>query len=277
MKKRVKKPSVKPELRQEWLKRYESGETPPKIADSDDFDVRTIRKHIDLAKQERDMREARSAVLRDALEQHYHDMYDLAREMDSAVASRGYVVLDSEMDRRILALRQHIPRSTLWTNSTKWNRTLDEIASLNEIMEEKLGTDLKRSRKLNSLPEHVKEDTIKGLTDALSFQFKAWSQGRPGLNRDTDIHTEKAADAMYNIRYGAFHTGPIDNENLDNYRQTILEVIEGHEAKMKKWDHYIEVLKSYNTLNTLQKRLRDELAIVIMRRVVPGKCKYCPL
>ena len=277
MKKRVKKPSVKPELRQEWLKRYESGETPPKIADSDDFDVRTVRKHIDLAKQERDMREARSSVLRSALEQHYRDMYDLAREMDSTIVSRSYVMLDPEVDRRLLALRQHLPRSPLWSNFLKWNRTLDEINNLNEIVEEQLSTHLRNDSRLHGISSDTQRGIIEGLTKALIFQFKNWSQGYSGLNPATDIHVEKSAEGMQSIRYGAYHMSPINNDNLDNYLELITGIIEDYESRMQQWEQYADVQKSLNTINSLKKRLRDELAIIIMRRILPGKCKYCPL
>lgn len=82
---------------------------------------------------------------------------------------------------------------------------------------------------------------------------------------------------MYSISYGAFHMGSIDRENLDNYLEIIRNVIKDYESRMQKQDQYIETRKSYNTVHALQKRLRDELAIIIMRRIVPGKCKYCPL
>ncbi|HEY40442.1 MAG TPA: hypothetical protein G4O18_01115 [Dehalococcoidia bacterium] len=277
MKKRIKKPTVKPELRQEWLRRYESGETPPKIADSDDFDVRTVRKHIDLAKQDRDVREARSAVLRGALEQHYRDMYDLALELDSTIVSKGHAVLDSEVDRRLLALRQHLPRSPLWTNLPKWNRTLDEINNLNEIVEKQLRNRLEKNNRLNTIPADTRNGIIQGLFEALYSQFRVWSQGKTGLNHVTDIHIEKAAGAKHDIRYGGFHMSPIDNENLDDYLEIIRAIVQDYETRMKSSEQYLEALKSYDTLRSLQKRLRDELAIIIMRRIVPGKCKYCPL
>ena len=54
MAKRIKMPAIKPETRVEWLKRSELGETPPQIAEADSVDVRTVRKHVELARMERD-------------------------------------------------------------------------------------------------------------------------------------------------------------------------------------------------------------------------------
>ncbi len=51
---RIKKPAVRPELRREWLRRNETeGESPPEIAKQDGYDVRTVRKQIEIERQER--------------------------------------------------------------------------------------------------------------------------------------------------------------------------------------------------------------------------------
>ena len=81
MAKRIRKPAIKPEQRLDWLRRYEDGESPPKIAENDKVDVRTVRKHIEMAKQEREVKEARSMVLRNALELHYRDLCDCAKKL----------------------------------------------------------------------------------------------------------------------------------------------------------------------------------------------------
>ena len=53
MAKRTRKPPVKPEKRLEWLHRVDKeGETLVHIAESDNFDIRTVRKHVEAARQE---------------------------------------------------------------------------------------------------------------------------------------------------------------------------------------------------------------------------------
>ena len=71
MGKRTKKPPVRPEVRKDWLNRYEKdGESPPQIAKSDGYDVRTVRKQLQEAQREREIREGRLTVLRKAIEGH---------------------------------------------------------------------------------------------------------------------------------------------------------------------------------------------------------------
>ena len=71
MAKRIKKPPVLLEQRHDWLRRNEDfGETPPKIAAKDGFDVRTVRTQLERARQERDQAEQGSNFLLDSLTTH---------------------------------------------------------------------------------------------------------------------------------------------------------------------------------------------------------------
>ena len=89
MAKRVKKPPVKPEKRLEWLQRFEKdGETLTHIAETDKFDIRTVRKHVELARMERDVHQARTEVLRNALESHYSDLLGTVRNIEKLVSDK---------------------------------------------------------------------------------------------------------------------------------------------------------------------------------------------
>ena len=96
MARRIKKGAVRPELCKQWLRRFEEdGESPPHIAEADGYDVRTVRKQIEKAMQEREMREARVMVLRDALEKHYKDLYTFAETLDSSISWPPYNISKS--------------------------------------------------------------------------------------------------------------------------------------------------------------------------------------
>ena len=137
MKKRIKKPTVRTEQRQDWLARTESGESVPHIASADMFDVRTVRKHVELAKQERESTEARAAVLRNALEDHYADLRGFTERLLCRIEERkgGY----SERDEYLqTALKQHLSRSPIWPNINKHEGLLAEIAGLKEEIKARL-------------------------------------------------------------------------------------------------------------------------------------------
>ena len=115
MARRIKKPPVLLEQRHDWLRRNEDfGETPPKIALKDGFDVRTVRTQLERARQERDQKQARISFVKDNLEKHHQDLCKLAENLLSQVTAERALSLDFSEDMYLEAMRQHLPRSPLW-------------------------------------------------------------------------------------------------------------------------------------------------------------------
>ncbi|MFQ5880655.1 MAG: hypothetical protein ACE5IZ_10855, partial [Dehalococcoidia bacterium] len=126
------KPAVPAERRREWLQRHERGETPPQIASKDGFDVRTVRSAIGKAREEREASEAKVLTLRQALEWHFKDLEAFARELDSHVASSSAIPLAARGDRLWGALREHVPKSPLWTGIDRQERLLQDLAEVKQ-------------------------------------------------------------------------------------------------------------------------------------------------
>lgn len=273
MPKRIKKPPVKPEVRRDWLRRYEAGETPPKIAEADEFDVRTVRKHIDLARREREVQEARSTVLRNALEQHYRDLWEAAEKLDSQIAAEKGITLPIDRDRLLGALREHLPRIPLWKNLQRWNGTLDDLANLEKNIRQRLQQETTSNHRLQEVSSQPAGSIANGIVEALVFQMKSWARGWKGLDVGTDIHLKPADKGFVTLQYGSFHMGLVEEHNAERVR----EVLGDFETKTVHWEETEEMEKLFKRLETLQKNMRDGLAVIILRRIVPGKCKYCPL
>lgn len=273
MAKRIKKPPVKPEQRWEWLQRYEAGETPPKIAGSDKFDVRTVRKHIELAKREREVREARSAVLRNALESHYRDLCEFAEELDSQIEGDRTIALAPESNRMLLALRQHLPRSPLWNNLRKWNQLYEEIPRLEDEVKRRLKEEIEPDPKLRVLLRSGEDRVVAAILEALAFQLRAWSQGWKGLHTKDDLRTEPGEEGFVNARYGFAEMGRVKQEHIVLIREALIDF----ESKVGSWKQSSDMKRRVAELKQLKVKLRDELAIITLRRIVPGRCKYCPI
>jgi predicted Zn-ribbon and HTH transcriptional regulator len=43
------------------------------------------------------------------------------------------------------------------------------------------------------------------------------------------------------------------------------------------WEQYQDLKRLYEELKRIKEDLREELAVIMLRRVVPGRCKYCPV
>lgn len=272
MQKRIKKPAVRPETRHEWLKRYERGETPPQIAEADEFDVRTVRKHVELARLERDVRQARSEVLRNALEDHYRDLLETVRNIEKQMSGEAMVSMEKEQPL-IMGLRQHMPRSPLWENLRKWNRTLTELAESKDVIRNKIQGEIEADGRLNGVVSQGANGVIPAAIDVFVHQVKEWARGREGLKMDRDIHLEKTSEDRVKMSYGFSHFGEI----AESCVETIKAVIIDFESGLKNRPEYLEMEKLYDKLGRLKASIGESLTVILLRRIVPGKCKYCPL
>jgi len=274
MGRRSRKPPVKPEVRRAWLKRYEEdGESPPQIAAADSYDVRTVRKQIELARQEREVREARSTVLRNAVESHYRDLCKLAEELDTEIKQDRIIPSQLKDSRIWSALREHMPRSPLWKKLDRWGHILEEIANLEDDTRHQLGEEIEADSRLNEIVAAGENGVIPGMVEALNFQTKNWARGWKGLETKDNFRVELVGDGFAKVSYGAFNMDKVKEEHAT----TIREVLIGFESKIIRWELYKKMQKSFTELKSLKLSLQDELAIVTLRRIVPGRCKYCPI
>jgi len=273
MAKRTKKPPVKPEKRLEWLHRIEKdGETLTHIADADNFDLRTVRKHIEIARLERDIQKARSEVLREALEGHYRDLLDTVRNIEKRIYGQSQVSLEKDVPL-MMGLRQHMPRSPLWENLRKWNRSLTELTELEVGIRNNLQQDIKKDGRLSGIISQGVNGIIPAVVDVLVHQMKEWASGRNGLKIGQDIHVEKALQGMVIMRYGFSSFGEIEERNVEIIKDVLVEF----EAMIKRSLKLVEMEKLIDRLGRLKKSINDVITTVLLRRIVPGRCKYCPI
>lgn len=265
--------SVSPTTRKEWLRRHEDlGESPPQIAKSDGWDVRTVRKQIDVARQEREAREARQLVLRHALEEHYADLCSFAKKLDEYLTrpfSRiGPVLAD---DRLARALRQHLPRSPIWKGFSQWDELVTRAESSAALMRNRIFEEGKRKLSAESCgPEDTGTD-MSGFFASLPWYADSLGKGTavPDLQ---DYTSEPLGDGRTRMNYGQF-SWVVSNEAVPNVEEIHRALVE----EMAGWPECQEWRDRRSRLGQLRDDLREELAVVIFRRVVPGRCVYCPV
>ncbi|MFC1956480.1 hypothetical protein ACFLWZ_08225 [Chloroflexota bacterium] len=278
MAKRTRKPPIKPEVRRDWLIRNEEdGESPPQIAAKDKFDVRTVRKQIDLAKQEREAREARSVVLRNALERHYDDLRKLAEKMNSEISGVGNVSSSPDDDLMEAALRQHLPRSPIWGYMSKWQnlrqRADEEQQKLEMVIEESVNTDQRLIPLINASLDGI----VPGTVSVLVAEAKQWSRGNTGYSLKDSLVMEPAEEGLVNPRFGFARMGIMEVEHSERYVEIVHDVIEDLESRIRDQEDYRNLEKTIAEIGRLGGKLREELAVIRLRRIVSGRCKYCPL
>jgi len=274
MGRKSRKPPVKPEVRRAWLRRYEEdGESPPQIAVADSFDVRTVRKQIELARQEREIREARSTVLRNAVESHYRDLCKLAEELDTEIKQGKIIPSQPEDSRMLSALREHLPRSPLWKKLGKWDSVLEEIDKLRDDVRKQLKGEVESDSRLSEIIAAGENAGIPGIVAALDFQGESWAQGSRGLDIKEYFKVESAGEEFVYVSSGAFSMGKVKQEHAAPIEKVLIDF----ESKVTSWEQYEKMRGLFTELQRLKVGLRDELTVIILRKIVPGRCKYCPM
>ena len=275
---KAKKPSVIPDRRRDWLHRFEvEAESPPAIAKKDSYDVRTVRKQIELARQERDVREAKLMVLRDAMVNHYKDLCNLAGNINSEVEKNKPISEGLTTSLICSALQQHIPRSVLWKNIERWNTSHQKLGEINGEIHELLRKKILSEPRLNFMDIAGSEQIILNLIEFFSFQIDQRVKVGTGLDIEKYFHIEHKGGQLHAAMVGAYNVGPINPEKEQEQASILKHVLCDFDSDFTEWEKSQELQYTYNELKNLRKSIREELDVITLRRVVPGRCKYCPL
>ncbi len=136
---------------------------------------------------------------------------------------------------------------------------------------------VKEDKRLILLVEAGLNGVIPGIVSALTFLADQWLHGSQGLNLKQHLVLESGADKIISLRYGAFQMGIVDTEHSENIKETIRQVLRDLESRVKEWEIYQDLGKTRSDITKLSSKLREELAIIRLKRIVPGRCKFCPL
>jgi len=258
------KPAVEPELAKQWLKRLEEdGETPPQIAEKDHYDVRTVRKQIEKVRQEREKREARLTVFRNALEEHHNDLVSFAGKIDEEV-SRFSISSSTKLGRLYRALRQHLPRSPLWKAIGRLDDMSGEVITLRRQLEEKLQVKV-RAEIVGVEKTEIFPDSIAGAV-ILRLEIQK-EELLPTLKRNP-IHEGKTE-----IRYGPWNCAIGPNVQIPAVEKFVSDLI----AQASESPESANMRQLLDQRRKVIETIREELATIKLRRLVPGQCKYCPI
>jgi len=271
MPKRIKRPLVKRSERRDWLRRLEEeGQSVSELAKTVGYDVRTVKKQTEMAHQEREGREARFFVLRQALEKHYTDLLSLAEKLDSGI-TQSSLPMGIKSDRMWAALHEHLPRSPLWKLIDKMERLNDEVR------------DIEKSAELRLLEKVTKESPFKvvsrpgvpepGLYDkALIGAMNYHLHANPPCEL-LNIDTSSISESLTTVKCEGFPCAVVPLDQVDKAK----EFIAGLMTEVCQWPEYEELKRVLSQRANVTEAMGDELAIIILRRVIPGRCKYCPV
>ncbi len=275
---RIKKPAVEPRKRREWFRRHEEdGEPIAQIAKADGYDVRTVKKLIQVEHQEREAKEARSLVLRQALEAHYADLCAFAQKLDFEVTKEQKPFTGFREDRMWEALREHLPKSAMWKSLDKLEQLQSEIKvvedSIRGFAERALQEWIRRTPELKPAPS-PKDNGLdqKKTLDALSQHLKEQAQ-EDGGGPDVGFEWAPVNERAGYLRWRQIPIGKFTADQAAQAEKAIGGLIDDV-SRLPETALYRRLTAE---ARLVQRQVRDELAIIILKRVVSGKCRYCPI
>jgi hypothetical protein len=80
-----------------------------------------------------------------------------------------------------------------------------------------------------------------------------------------------------NIHFGRFTIDKIEASRTDEISQTLQMFMGDLEARLKNSEVYVGLEKLWAETKHTKRKLREELAVIRYRRIVPGRCRYCSL
>ncbi len=267
------KPAVRPELARQWLRRYEEdGESPPQIASADGYDVRTVRKQLDNMRLERESREARQSVLRQALEKHYVDLCAFAEKLkiDTSGNVPSRISIGLRTDPMWSALREHLPRSLLWRDLGKWDNLAMNIKGATEEIRQRIKTEAESRASMKFVSSTDTVGLIDGFIEGLVFHTEAAARGESGLDGIAYKETETASGVF--VQRGAYGLALVLKEKV----QPVQKLFDSMMVDVLNWEEFSNLKANTDQFLRLKKEIHDELTKIMLRRVVPGRCTYCP-
>ncbi len=198
--------------------------------------------------------------------------YDLATLPAGVVENQLYIA-----DLLEVALRQHLPRSPIWSYMLKRQSLQRKSEEQLQVIKGVIEQAAKEDSRLESLITAGLDGVIPGIVTALVAQARQWSHGSLGLNLEDNLAVEPAGDGFVKLRWGYSQMGKMDNEHAEAYVKIVLAVLEDLQSNLREWEAYRDLEKTILEIERLRRKLREELAVIRLRRIVPGRCKYCPL
>jgi len=121
------------------------------------------------------------------------------------------------------------------------------------------------------------EQIILNFIDFFSLRIDQRVKGGTCLDIEKYFRVEHKGGQLHAAMVGGYNVGPINPEKEQEQVSILKQALYDFESDITEWGKSQELQFTYNELNGLKKSITEELDVLTLRRVVPGRCKYCPL
>ncbi len=276
------KKAVSAAIRKEWLNRHEEGgESAAAIAREDNFDPRTVRKGIEWARSEQEVLSVRHTVLSTALTDHYHDLIDHAQRLDNVLAKETPKSISSDLLDHPMheALKEHLPGAPLWKNLSEWIELVARYEQVTSELEESIKDgfkgfeyDFRKSRNDKGLEEKsLPYSIIKAISLLAQDPQNRWGGVR--FRQVVGESPKQISMGLYEVSRGDCLLASLPEEVVGKFKTDYFKVLD----KMDDSEKAHNLRTVVRDIGSLTPVIRKELALIIWRKIVPGRCKFCPV
>ncbi len=266
--KKTKKKGISPQDGRRWLQELETGRGITSIAADAFSDIRTVKRHIEIAREEGRAALARRDFLLKRLEQHQDDLLAEVVRLQKLIARHAPTRLtpDEPRGEKIFgALKEHFGRLPLKKQLDQWQDIFARYSAFKEGVSSELGDE--QSCLVSAIPgEPVSYPWAPTIVEVLE-------SGHSFEELDRTYNREPQADGKYKVSWNArilTRLGVTDEQAT--------RLIEAHKKLVTFAKKYSPEFEEYRQkFQTLYAPLLEELDVFNIKRVVSGRCRYCPV
>jgi len=110
-------------------------------------------------------------------------------------------------------------------------------------------------------------------SSAVASHFKAVAKGEPSHLTGADFTLAPVNEELTDVELNPYRIGRFPNQRVPDIQEMVRSLLDW----VTTWEERSKMSRLLAELERVQRVLHDELAVIILRRVVPGRCKYCPI
>lgn len=257
--------AVSPSERLKWLEELEKGRGITKIAVAAKRDIRIVKRHIEIARQDRVADQVRHDFLLSRLEQHQQNLLDEVKRIRKVITRfppRDLEPSDPIQQRVHEALMEHIKRLSAGKALQAYAHFVQEYSNAHGEISQALAD--KKETLVGSLSEEVDlYDWVLRLMDMLEEVGPSERSYRKG----------KSEDGTYKPSWGEFNLtrSSVTKANLHSVLKAHQDLVsQSEQYRPGLQEHRQRVLEAAN-------QVAREMDVFTMKGLVLGRCQYCPL
>lgn len=289
--------------KRQWMEEYDGGKLQGEMAKDFKRDIRTIKKGIEEARRERDIKFARIELLKEALRKHNTDMLTLMEQLAvvfqplpsnqpipwrnfdvgtlpfpggevqyeiGTVTAVSGVALDIEANVRWKLLKEHLKCDPLTNALNIWRKTLPYHMLARVELKRKLVALLKSKTGYKVEDESASDRCL--LVSGVDHLFRYLLTNLPNPVAIDKIANSIAVDSdMCQVKYGAGTTLACARGEEEGCRNNILEVLKELSTK----EAMGTVISTYEAHRASIDKASKAIKEIRMMGFIPGQCRIC--